>query len=192
MGHMSEQLENSMSISPDLACTFMLYAGSADDGSVNGRICRFCPESAAPFSGLDQAILLMSGWMDENGCSSGTASMRMFDRRRRSHSHISAADAAGSHRCGADHAEIRSQKYLGQGRRGEARKKEAFLVRVICRQHTSWQGEICWRNQEIYFRSCLELIYLIHSVINGARAERGEAALPETGTERKGTAAAMS
>lgn len=42
-----------------------------------------------------------------------------------------------------------------------------FVIRVLYRQHTSWQGTVRWceKNQEINFRSVLELLLLIDSAI---------------------------
>ena len=49
-------------------------------------------------------------------------------------------------------------------RRGE---KATFEVRVLFRQHTSWQGVIIWleRNAEQSFRSVLELVLLMDSAL---------------------------
>lgn len=181
---MGERLCNSQDVSSNLISTFMLYTEFAGSGGVDGTVCRFCPKSAVHFSGLDQAILQMNNWMDEKKYDSDNASMRSFHTKRGVHPHMEPGDASEQEKSGLDQPESHSQRYASQGRRGAARRKEAFLVRVICRQHTSWQGEICWRNQRIYFRSCLEMIFLIQSVINGARAEGGESALHETETER--------
>ena len=186
------ELCKSQDISSDLVSTFMLHTEFAGSGGVDGTVCRFCPQSAVSFSGLDQAVLQMNSWMDEKGYYSDEASMRTFQTRNGIHPHMTVVDSAALARCGADQPEIRSQQYTGRKRRGAARKKEAFLVRVICRQHTSWQGEICWRNQKIYFRSCLEMIFLIQSVITGVRSEREEKALSETGTAGESTVAVVS
>ena len=45
---------------------------------------------------------------------------------------------------------------------------EAFFINVYYRQHSSWQGEVQWvrGKQKRYFRSVLELIHLIDSVIS--------------------------
>ena len=44
-----------------------------------------------------------------------------------------------------------------------------FLVRILCRQNHSWQGEIVREetNEHVYFRSALELIRLIDSAVPG-------------------------
>ena len=62
-------------------------------------------------------------------------------------------------------AEADRMKLSGQGRRGDARRRESFLVRIVCRQHNSWQGEVGWKAQRLYFRSTLELMCLVHSAL---------------------------
>ena len=42
-----------------------------------------------------------------------------------------------------------------------------FLIRVLYKQHGTWQGEITWveKKEKKYFRSMLELIRLIDDVV---------------------------
>ena len=49
-----------------------------------------------------------------------------------------------------------------------------FTIRVQHRQHSSWQGKVTWleKDETVYFRSALELIKLIDSVIE--KNELGE------------------
>ena len=47
--------------------------------------------------------------------------------------------------------------------------KATFVVRVLFRQHTSWQGSVAWlegHNEET-FRSVLELVMLMDSALGG-------------------------
>lgn len=46
--------------------------------------------------------------------------------------------------------------------------KATFWIRVLYRQHTSWQGEVTWveRQKKEYFRSALELLGLIDSALH--------------------------
>ncbi|MCI9007510.1 MAG: hypothetical protein HFI13_05295 [Lachnospiraceae bacterium] len=48
--------------------------------------------------------------------------------------------------------------------RGE---RATFLIRVQYRQHSSWQGEVVWVDQQKkeYFRSALELVKLLDSAL---------------------------
>ena len=45
--------------------------------------------------------------------------------------------------------------------------KATFIVQVMYRQNSSWQGKLVWadENKTVYFRSVLELIKLMDSVI---------------------------
>ena len=47
-----------------------------------------------------------------------------------------------------------------------------FTVRIMFRQHTSWQGTVTWQEgrRELAFRSVLELIGLLDSALSAARA----------------------
>ncbi len=46
--------------------------------------------------------------------------------------------------------------------------KATFWIRVLYRQHASWQGEVTWveRQKKEYFRSALELLGLIDSALH--------------------------
>ena len=54
------------------------------------------------------------------------------------------------------------------------RASEVFYIRVLYRQHSSWQGEIYWKQdqQKQYFRSVLELMLLIDSALQGPKAQK--------------------
>ena len=149
---------------------FRICVRDADDGSFAGVVQNLSTDQKKFFAGLDQAFLLINGWMDEWDQPSGDSELREFqtecgvpfymeeipdDRPERGEEEPEAAAAA----------ESGLRQCPGLGRRGAARRKEAFLVRIICRQHTSWQGEVCWKNQRLYFRSTLELMSLIHSAL---------------------------
>lgn len=63
----------------------------------------------------------------------------------------------------------------------QAGKMGNFVIRILFRQHTSWQGSITWieENSEQTFRSVLELILLIDSALGGCR-ERPDPGWQET------------
>ena len=48
------------------------------------------------------------------------------------------------------------------------KSKDIFMVKVMYRQNNSWQGEMTWlrTNKTRFFRSALELVELIYSVID--------------------------
>ena len=55
---------------------------------------------------------------------------------------------------------------------GETGRAGTFLVRIMFRQNTSWQGTVNWLEgrRELSFRSVLELIGLLDSALNAPRA----------------------
>lgn len=57
---------------------------------------------------------------------------------------------------------------------GQQRGKCAtFEIRLLFRQHTSWQGSLIWveQNSEEFFRSVLELLFLVTSALGGIGEE---------------------
>ena len=164
---------------------FLLHTEMTADGGVTGRINRISYGEVVSFAGLDQALLMINEWLDEEKPLSSDMVLRTFEtgRRRRSAAHAvsgeysmgsgceSSADASAAKPAVSDAARL-----AGLGRRGDARRKEAFLVRIICRQHNSWQGEVCWKAQRLYFRSTLELMCLIHSALDPGAARAKSAA----------------
>ncbi len=63
-------------------------------------------------------------------------------------------------------------------------KRDTFVVRVLCRQNNTWQGEVLWaeQNEKQYFRSALELMELMDSAIEEEEGEGKE----RRSWERKG------
>lgn len=61
-----------------------------------------------------------------------------------------------------DHME--EEAYPTSSRKG---KKATFELKILFRQHGSWQGSVIWKEkkQEQSFRSVLELIYLMDSAL---------------------------
>lgn len=57
-----------------------------------------------------------------------------------------------------------------------------FIIRVLFRQHTSWQGSITWveEDREQTFRSVLELTLLIDSALGGCRGQSDTDGIPES------------
>ena len=53
-------------------------------------------------------------------------------------------------------------------------KRETFVVRVLCRQNNTWQGEVLWaeRNERQNFRSTLELMKFMDSALEEHRGEQ--------------------
>ncbi len=146
---MAERFFEAAESRPEMAGAFLMQAEMAEDGCVLGTVHPFSGGEDMSYAGLDQALLLMNRCLDEQDPQPVGMTLRTFRTGRGLRS------SAGGAGC---------TRYPGSIRRGAARRKEAFLVRVICRQHSSWQGEVCWNAQRLCFRSTLELMCLIHSV----------------------------
>lgn len=144
--------------------TFLLQAEAGGDGCVSGTLRWVNHEKALHFVGIDCALLAIDAWLDEENPRPADMNLRTFRAGR----HMRPAV------CGAN-----LQGLTGVARRrGDARRKEAFLVRIIFRQHNSWQGEVCWKAQRLYFRSTLELMCLIHSALDPGAARCPSVAEP--------------
>lgn len=50
-----------------------------------------------------------------------------------------------------------------------------FVVKVLDRQNATWQGSVCWveENREQYFRSTLELLKMIDGALDNENIEGG-------------------
>ena len=129
----------------DESRVFLLQGGIAGDGGMWGTVFNVCGEKTAAFRGLDEAILIMNRWLTERASPSEDMGLRSFCLGRR------------------------KRRRTLSGRPAQPKviliRKEAFLIRVFYNEHTSWQGMVCWRSQRQYFRSVLELMSLIRSVL---------------------------
>jgi hypothetical protein len=58
----------------------------------------------------------------------------------------------------------------------------SFSVNILFRQNASWQGSILWLESALQseFRSALEMLLLMDSVLSGAAAERGRVTAPRS------------
>lgn len=120
---------------------------SYDDGVPKGRI--YLPyQEMQPFESLSQFLVKMEMLLDDMQMPQSSTVARAFCPVRESF------DGAAA------------PLYIRRG------SKATFEVRVIFRQHSSWQGVIVWLEQNMVqsFRSVLELIILMDSVL---RNEKG-------------------
>ncbi len=134
---------------------FLLRAAVMEDGCIAGMVHSFGRRTEdVSFVGLDSVFLAMNDWMDREGSPEISAGLRSFKDGQHTETVLSVRRSRTD-----------TTEYPGQVRRGAARRREAFLVRIIYRQHTSWQGEVRWKSQRLYFRSTLELMALMHSAL---------------------------
>ena len=119
-----------------------LCVDSYDDGVLCGRVYNPYKEGGVEFKSLSQFLLLMEDMLDEMDCPQSYTETRCFVPAR----------------------EIVWQPVSSELQQG---KLATFSIRIIYRQHTSWQGHVVWhgKNKENLFRSALELILLIDGAL---------------------------
>lgn len=151
---MTKQLMRCGGVLSEAAQIFLLQVEIGRDGCVSGMLHWMSHEKALHFVGIDQAILMINAWLEEENPLPAELTLRSFKAGRQMRPAFCSSDQQ-------NHAEI--------GRCGNARRKESLLVYIIRQEHTSWQGEVRWKSQKICFRSTLELMCLVYSALNSPK-----------------------
>lgn len=123
--------------------TTLMCVDCYDHGVLAGRLYNACRKEGWFFRSLMEFLKQMEELLDEVKCPQPFAERRLFER---------------------------SGKVAAQTAPDEEPKTghlATFSVRVMFRQNASWQGSLTWleKGSEQSFRSVLELIMLIHSVL---------------------------
>ena len=131
--------------------TIRLCVDSYDKGVMKGRYCHPGMEDAGrSFESLTQFLSGTEGWMDEANYPQAYTARRSF-------------------------APVMELKEEAPGEAPQTGALGTFVIRIMFRQHASWQGSVTWLEGkgEQTFRSVLELILLLDSALGGCR-EGGE------------------
>lgn len=127
---------------------------SYQDRVPRGEIYSVYDDRAYGFQGLDQMLLIMDDIMD------------LAEYPKASFEHRSFGNGPYIFRKSAQDTGIRPS-----GRKHKGGKKELIVVKVYYRQYASIQGEVeavsHGKQKKLYFRSALELIRLIHEMLDG-------------------------
>lgn len=128
-----------------------LYIDSYRDGVFQGWISGM-GQNALPFYSLSQLLVLMEELLEENQAPQSYTSHRSFF-------------SALPRNCGCESVGRRTRGNLA-----------TFELKILFRQHSSWQGTVFWQEekQEKSFRSVLELILLLDSAL---RQQEGKEAV---------------
>ncbi len=128
----------------------ILCIDSYADGVPTGRLYSPNNESGCSFNSLSRLLIEMEHSLDELSFPQSFNAIRTFGPA----DNASALPEAGS-----------------QNTKG---KLATFAIRVMFRQNASWQGSIRWLEgeREESFRSALEMIFLIDSVVDKAEKEQ--------------------
>lgn len=125
--------------------TVMICVDSYENGVPAGRFYNYGrPDEGQPFQSLMQLLVGMEEIMDSAYYPQSYTEKRSF----------------------VFSPEVKAEEFLESISRKGA--YATFVVRVLFRQHTSWQGIITWQEEkkEIQYRSALELILLMESALS--------------------------
>lgn len=129
--------------------TTMICVDSYEQGVLNGRFYNFGQEGeGCSFRSLTQLLVGMEHLLDSANYPQSFTAMRTF-------------------------SPIAEPKLDSPADGTQKRGKSAtFVVKILFRQHTSWQGTVTWIEEkcEQTFRSVLELILLMDSALTKAAA----------------------
>ena len=126
--------------------TIMIYIDSYEDRIPAGRFQIVSHQDAQPFTGLCQLFLGINDMLDQNNFPKSFFELRKFN-------------------------EPFEQSNLSTVLSNQISSKLAsFRIRILFRQNASWQGSVYWieGNQEVFFRSVLELIVMMDDALNYA------------------------
>ena len=123
--------------------TVQVCVDTYEEGVLSGRFYHPMRQEGEIFRSLSQFLLKLDGLFDEMDRPQADTKIRSFG--------ASSSPAL----------EKPKAPWEGQGR------MSTFRVRILFRQHSSWQGEIIWveRAMSQCFRSVLELVHLMDSAL---------------------------
>lgn len=132
----------------DAGRTTMICVDSYEQGVLQGRYYNYGqPNDGHSFQSLTQLIVGMEHILDSANYPQSFTAVRTFAISPQAKKQNDAEE---------------------QSRKG---KLATFVVKVLFRQHTSWQGSVTWleAQSEQPFRSVLELILLMDSALSGSQ-----------------------
>lgn len=152
---------------PEQSRVFMLRITGHNVSDCTGTIHNLYQERQERFTGLADAVLKMDAMMDALGTPQATQESRKFARTEQT-PHRGGTRQQKQHRQRAqEKAKVVGQYWQPDFLQSEDENVAVFFVRVRFRQHSSWQGDVNWRNdgQKVQFRSVLELLHLLQSAL---------------------------
>ncbi len=137
-----------------------LCVDTCDEKRQCGRLYHMYTKEPVRFMSLLQALSQMNELYDELQFPQASTVLRSFQRDQKT-AQASEDRDPDSQRKGMRKMEEFEKVIEHRGERA------TFLIRVQYRQHSSWQGEVVWVDQQKkeYFRSALELVKLLDSAL---------------------------
>ncbi len=136
------------------------------NGRFYGTINQFFYEKEILFYGLDDAVLKIDQMVDELGCVQASTERRDFENKRKPDLRTwTAQERIEAEKKKNLHTQYRNVETLKEDAKEQ---KNCFIVDIMYRQNSSWQGYVTWGNhsresKQEKFHSVLELLKLIRS-----------------------------
>lgn len=150
-----------------------LCIDSYNAGRQDGRLYHRYMDHPIWFSSLFEAFGQMDLFYDDLQLPCAATKLRNFRKGRGVGRPTAGARGAYSGILEKKRKEMKEMESFDQviGHRGT---DATFVIRVQHRQHSSWQGEVTWVDEQKkeYFRSALELVRLIDDALNKAEDSR--------------------
>lgn len=130
----------------------------------SGKLYHIYTGEPVEFSSLFEAVNRMEELYDAISFPQASTNLRSFQVERRIKAYETEPDICVLKPNGKEIKEVEKFNKVIEHRGAQA----TFLIRVMYRQHSSWQGEVTWvdRQKKEYFRSALELIRLLNSAFD--------------------------
>lgn len=155
---------------PLSARCFFINVSRDEDECFFGTISQTFYKLDISFKGLDDAILKIDHMLDELGCVQASVELRRFNKEKyiadkSKYCKLTKEERIKEEKKRNTHIQYREIEELREKAQGQL---NCFVVEILYRQHSSWQGNIIWRNhlkqpKRERFRSVLELMRLISS-----------------------------
>ena len=152
---------------PEQSRIFMLRISGQTAGVCTGTIHNLYQEQQQRFTGLADAVLKIDGMMDDLGAPQAAEQSRSFAQREKKLHNDSAQQRERYQQWRQEKPKLVRQFGQPESFQEEASGALVFFVRGRFRQHSSWQGDVAWRNggRKTQFRSVLELLHLLQSAL---------------------------
>lgn len=154
------------SMLPLSARNFFINVMMDMNGRYYGTINQIFYEKEILFYGLDDAVLKIDQMVDELGCVQASTELRDFENKRKPDlSTWTVEERIEAEKKKNLHTQYRNVETL---KKDAKEQKNCFVVDIMYRQNSSWQGCVTWGNhsekpKKENFRSVLELLKLIRS-----------------------------
>ena len=150
---------------PENSRTFMLQVRKQPDGQLWGSIHNLYLEQPQIFSGLADAVLQIDAMMDGLDNPQACTEHRSFFSSEKEMKNDTAAQREAYYQWLHKGKKVVQQYWTEQSLQPDSCGSQTFYIHVRFRQHSSWQGEVMWKQgkKKTSFRSVLELLHLLQS-----------------------------